>query len=203
MARLVRRLLPLALLLAPALVHAQAAAENVWARGTELGVVAGAATNAAATGPVLGGTAGWEVTRWFAVEGRGSWFWRGSGAEGFGADIGALVNVIPKQRATPFVTAAFGLYRASFDSPAAMVPAFYGRRMGSPGSPVRAGHYSFTDPALRLGGGIDLIVRRYFSLRPEVSVLLIRRGGAGTTLTTFGARLAYRFEDHPVTPNTR
>ncbi len=201
MARFARRLAPFVLLLAPALAHAQEPLENVWARSTALGAVIGGAADSVKTGPVLGGTAGWEVTRWIGLEGRGLWFGRGSGADGFGADISALVNVVPRQTITPFVVAGVGLYRASFDSSAAPMGSFYRRRMSGVAGPGSS--QTFTDPTLRLGGGVDLLARRNVAVRPEVSVLLIRRNGNTATLTTFGVQLAYRFEDHPVTPSSR
>jgi len=206
MTRLVRLLLvPVLLTLGPAPALAQASdGGNVWARGTEIGVVLAGAADATTTGPAIGGTAGWEVTRLLGIEGRGLWFGRGTGADGFGADLSALVNVVPRQRITPFVTAGFGLYRASFDSPAAPMSDFYRRRFGAmAGTGPIAGHHSFTDPAVRLGGGIDLLARRSLALRPEASVLLVRRSGRHGTIVTFGMRIAYRFEDHPVTPDSR
>jgi hypothetical protein len=178
---------------------ARAQTDHAWSRGTELGAVIDGAVDGAATGPALGGSAGWEVSPRLTFEGRGVWYWRGTGAEGFGADIGMLVNLAPKPRATPFLAAGFGLYAATFDSPDATMSDYYRNRYG-PGSPTTAGRRTFTDPALRMGGGVDLHFRRHLALRPEVSVLLIWNNGRATTLTTFGTVIAYRFEDHPVTP---
>ena len=59
---------------------------------------------------------------------RGAWFARGAGSDGVNADVGALVNVLPKGRTTPYVGLAFGLYRATIDS-GATVSTFYRTRM--------------------------------------------------------------------------
>ena len=103
--------------------RAQAVATgNEWAHSTELGVFAGGATGGGAAGATLGGTAAWQVSRFVAVEGRGVWFDRGTGASGFEADLSALVGFVPKQMVTPYVSAGFGLYRASFDSAGGAMP---------------------------------------------------------------------------------
>lgn len=173
------------------------AAPNLWARGTELGLLAGGAASSSTTGPMLAGTVNWSVNRWTAIEARGSWFDRGAGASGFGADVGALVNLIAKRSVTPFVGGGFGLYRASFASAASEMPSFYRGRM-TPSMVADA--MSFTDPAARVTGGVDVIVRRSISIRPEASVLLVAGDGRHETMVTFGVRVGYRFEEHPITP---
>jgi hypothetical protein len=173
--------------------QAQTAPPNHWARGTELAVFGGGAT----TGPMVAASVGWEVTRWVAIEGRGSWFDGGDAATGFGADLNALVNVVAKRPVTPFLGAGFGLYRASFEGAAPAMSDFYRTRVRSrrfDGSTV------FTDPAVRLTAGIDVIARRHWALRPEVSMLVVRAGGQGETLVTAGISVGYRFEDRPITP---
>ena len=196
-------ILPLAVVaLAAAAARAQeTAGGNEWAHSTELGASIGGATGGGQTGAILGGTAAWQVSRWVAVEGRGGWFDRGTGASGFAADLSALVGFVPKQRVTPYASAGFGLYRASFDSTNGPMSAFYRRRVAAGGAPLGAGA-TFTDPAFRFGAGVDLIARRNVSFRPEASVMLVRRDGNTETIGTFGLRIAYRFEAHPVTPAT-
>jgi len=177
-----------------AVAQAQTVPANQWAHGTELSVFVGGAT----TGPMVAGSVGWEVTRWIAIAGRGSWFDRGDDAKGFGADLSALVNLVAKRPVTPFLGAGFGLYRASFDGAAPAMTDFYRTRM-------RTGRFTgshvFTDPALRLTAGVDIIARRHWALRPEVSLLVVRAGGDGETLGAAGISVGYRFEDHPITPS--
>jgi hypothetical protein len=170
-----------------------------WSRATELAVVAGAASNETASGPAVAAVIGWELTRWTAVEGRGSWYLRGKDAHGFGADLGLIVNVLSRRPITPYVGAGFGLYHASFDSPASPMSAFYRQRVPAP-TPGGAVERSFTDPALRVTAGVDFLVGRRLSIRPEVSTLVVRRHGDGEGLAVFGLRMGYRFEEHPVTP---
>jgi len=137
-----------------------------------------------------------------AIEGAGSWFARGPGHHGTGADIGVLVNVVPKRQTTPYVGVAFGLHRTTIsqDLDPAAVPAFYASRMAS-NSTVADGPRTFTDPAWRLSAGVDCISHRNLSVRPEASVVLVRRGGATDTIVTVAIRLGFLFEDRPVTPN--
>ncbi len=171
---------------------------NEWARGTELGVVAGGGSTTDATGPLVAASAGWDVTRWLAIEGQAGWLSRGPAAEGFSADISSLINLRPKQSVTPFVGAGIGLYRATFDS-ASAVTDFYRKRLEAMG-PVGES-ISFTDPAARFTVGIDFIWHRHWSVRPEGSLIAIWGDGHGDKVITYGARIGYRFEDHPITPS--
>ena len=150
---------------------------------------------------MVGGTAGWGINQWITVEARGAWFARGENTSGIGADVGALVNLIRKRHTTPYIALAFGLYRETIDSDAADVSSFYRNRMhpGLGATSVR----TFTDPAWRIGTGLNIIRHRNISVRPEASVTLVHRNGATDTIATFGVRLGWIFEDHPVTPSVR
>lgn len=201
--RLGRLISPAALMvgLAAASLHAQTPTQsNVAARGTELGGSLAAAITSSDTAPAVAGAAGWRLTRWATVEARGAWFARGDNAQGVGADVGALVNVVARRPVTPYVGVAFGLYRQTVDVPDATVSNFYRKRMG--GSVV-PGSQTFTDPAWRFTAGVDVIRHRNISIRPEASVILVHGAGATDTITTVGVRLGYVFEDHPVTPAIR
>lgn len=169
---------------------------NPWARGTELGIAASTATSASDSGPMFATAAGWEVTQWVAVEGRGSWFIKNRDARAFAVDLNALVNLVAKRDVTPYVGGGVGFYRATFDSTAAASPGFYRNRLENRGL-ARA--VSFTDPSFHLTAGIDFIVRRYLTVRPEASAWIVRRGGAGVETYSLGVRVGYRFEDHPIT----
>lgn len=168
-----------------------------WVRSTELGVLGGGASTSDSTGPLIAASAGWELTRWLALEGRAGWLSRGPAAEGFTADISSLINIRPKQAVTPFVGAGFGLYHATFDS-ASAVTDFYKKRLDSAGPMGES--ITFTDPAARFTAGIDFIWHRHWSIRPEASLITVWGDGHGDKVITYGARLGYRFEDHPVTP---
>jgi Outer membrane protein beta-barrel domain len=183
-------------------LHAQVPVEPNAGRATELGGAVAAAVTSSETAPAVAGTVDWSLTRWIAIEARGSWFARGHAANGVGADVGALINLVAKRPVTPYVNLAFGLYRENIDMPAAEVSPFYRARMNEGQDGVGTGR-TFTDPAWRVGAGVDIISHRHISIRPEASVILVHRQGATDTITTVGIRLGYRFEDHPVTPSVR
>ena len=164
--------LVVALLAAPAGAQT-AAVSHQWSRGTELAVSAGAAFDDVHTGPMFAGIVGWSVTKRIAIEGRGAWCDRGAGTHGFEADLGASVRTLPGKRVAPYFGAGFGLYRASFDV---------------------AGANSVTDPAFRASGGVDLAAGVHVSIRPELSVVVVRRDGRTERLAMFGIRVGYRFE---------
>ncbi len=203
--RAVRRIAPLAfgaaialLMVAPAPVAAQNDQQPSGERGTELGGLIGVGTNETHTGLTLAGIAGWQVSGWAIVEARGAWLERGDGANGFEADVGALVKVVRKVTVAPYVGAGFGLYQAKFDGPDATMSDFYRQRIEE--GAVTSGTQTFVDPALRLSAGADFRVSRRVSLRPEASAIIVRRDGRGETIGWFGLRFSFRFEDHPVTP---
>ena len=200
------RLLAAAILvtgLTAGLAAAQTPAQlNVAGRGTDLGGSIAVATSSSDTGPMVAGSVGWRITRWITAEARGGWLASGPGVDGISADVGALVNVVARRRTTPYVGLAFGLYSATIDSGASHVPSFYGVRMQEGLSGVTSSQ-TFTDPAWRLTAGVDLVWHRSISIRPEASVILVPHNGATETITTFGVRLGFVFEDHPVTPQTR
>lgn len=165
-----------------------------WTRGTELAVMGGAATASSTTGAALGATAKWDVTRWVSLEGRGLWLDRGTDATAFAADISGLVNLVPMRSVTPFVGAGFGFYRASFDSATATMSDFYRERLTSP--VLGGGTNVFTDPALRVTGGVDLMGQgrqRHWTVRPEVSMLLVFANGHSETVLAGTVSVGYWF----------
>jgi hypothetical protein len=168
---------------------------------TELGVLVGAASSSQ-TGTMFGGTAGWELNRWTMIEARGAWLERGVGADGFAADVGALINVRAKRNITPYVGLGYGLYWAAFDSNVSQMSDFYRRRMPHRGDGP-SDRAAFLDPALRVTSGVDLIIKQHLSVRPEASGLVVWREGQAQTIALFGVRLGYRFDDNSVKPARR
>lgn len=177
------------------------AQSNFVGRGTELSGSLGVAATSSETAPTINGAVGWGMTRWVTVEARGGWFARGTSTQGIGADVGALLNLTRRRHTTPYVALAFGLYRETIDNDVANVSDFYRHRMQQKVGGIST--RTFTDPAWRIGAGVDMIRHRNLSIRPEASVTLVHRNGATDTITTFGLRLGWIFEDHPVTPLVR
>ena len=176
---------------------AQTAAPNTtgWTPGTTLNLFGGIGRDSSHTGAAAGAAFGWEFTPRFSFEGTGTWFDRGAGAEGFAADLSAIVNLRAPRRTVPFVKAGFGLYWASFDPTRSPMPDFYRDRLESPALFDR--HATFTDPAIVVGGGVSFWVSEHVSIRPEVDVKLVTRSDVHPVATAV-VRLAYHFEDHPV-----
>jgi hypothetical protein len=199
-------------LIAPAVLAAGVAAAPLAAqtrdevhaidRATELSGGIGAAASSTETAAILNGSVDWRLTRWVAVEARGSWLARGRGVTGLGADVGGRVNLVRRRAVTPYVGAAFGLYRARMNMGRATVSDFYRGRADTAAMLPTAGR-TFTDPAWRLSAGLDVVRHRNLSIRPEATMLIIHRAGATETIASIAIRLGYIFEDHPVTPSTR
>jgi hypothetical protein len=86
------------------------------------------------------------------------------------------------------------MYITTIDPASGSVPEFYRTRLDDP-----ARRETFTDPAFFTGGGWTFFVSRHISLQPAVEWMIVTRGGHGYALTSGTVRLAYHFEDHPVT----
>ena len=96
-------------------VAAQEPATSSGAPATVSGT-GGLTTGMHGTGPVLGAAVTYDLNDWFAVEGTGAYFNRGSGADAVSANASLLVNVFPASRKTvPYFAIGGGVYRASFD----------------------------------------------------------------------------------------
>ena len=159
----------LLVLMAAASAAAQPAIKGDWGHGTTLNVFAGAATDSSTTGELAGAAVGWEITPRLALEGTGAWFDRGAGADAFAATVKLQAALSARSRWVPFVSAGAGLYHASFDPNATTIPGFYHRRIEQ-GTLAASDDATFTDPALVLGGGVNLFVKRHVALRPTVAL---------------------------------
>jgi hypothetical protein len=175
-----------------------APAGNTWNHGTTLNVFGGAATVSGDRAAIAGGAFGWEIKPWFAIEGGGTWLDWGQAAHAFAPSIAAQASLLTARPLLPFLTGGVGLYHASFNRLDNAMPRFYRRRMmrmADMGSTV-----TFTDPSVVGGGGVNLFVSRHWTIRPEIVATAVLRNSHGFVVTTGAVRLAYHFEDHPVTP---
>lgn len=172
---------------------------NMWSHGTTLNVFGGAAATSGDKAAAAGGAFGWELTPRFALEGSGTWLDWGQSAHAYTAAMTAHVAVVTPRPFVPFLAGGVGLYHASFNRFDSVMPRFYHRRMAglafAPGQIV-----TFTDPSLAGGGGLNVYVSRHWAVRPEVLATLVLRSGRSFVVTTGAVRLAYHFEDHPITP---
>jgi hypothetical protein len=175
---------------------------NEWSHGTTLNVFAGAASASSETGPLIGGAVGWEVARWFALEGSGARLDRPDGAGAFAADLKALVCPQGAHAIVPFVEGGVGLYRASFDLSRGVLPDFYRGRITGNAS-IAGTTVTFTDPSFVLGAGVNLFVTRHIAIRPDIDVKIVRRHSQSYAVTAVAVHLAYHFEEHPLVPDVR
>jgi hypothetical protein len=191
------------LLVAAATASAQtplvAPSGNMWSHGTTLNVFGGAAATPGDQAAAAGGAFGWELTPRFALEGSGTWLDFGQSAHAFTAAMTAQVAVVTARPVVPFLAGGVGLYHASFNRFDGAMPRFYQRRMmGLALGPSQM--VSFTDPSLAGGGGVTVFLSRHWTIRPEVIATLVIRDSRSFVVTTGAVRLAYHFEEHPITP---
>ena len=167
--------------------------------GAAVTVFAGGASASNGTDPLVGGSIGWELTRYFALEGTGFWI-DSRQMNVYTAYAGGRVTLPLRSNLAPFVAAGFGVESASVDPNGPGIPSFYTRRMmmptgGGPGADQR-----FDDPVVSLGGGFDYFVSRHGAFRPDFRVLLAFAGGQTRPVTTFAVHVAYHFEEHTRRP---
>jgi len=54
----------------------------------------------------------------------------------------------------------------------------------------------FNDPSFIIAAGANVFATRNLSVRPDISVRLVRRGSRTHTVTFAGTYLTYHFEEH-------
>jgi len=169
---------------------------------TTLTAFAGASAGDSSVQPVLGAGAGWRVTPRVSVEGTGLWASARSGGSAFAAAVKSEVALTSSQRASPFVQAGIGLYRARFDDVDRPIPSFYRRRLAESSSTAGA-QVTFTDPTVVFGGGVNIRLNRRLTTRPDIESQVAVRSSHTYVMTTVRIHLVYYFENHPVTPSHR
>lgn len=173
----------------------QAAPPDDWGHGTTVSASVGVAADGSATGAAAGGAVAWELTPRVLVEGSGVWLDRREGSHAFNAALKVRAG-LTRGGVSPFVEGGVGLYRVTSRTSAPM-PGFYQRRLASQGAGLT--RQVFTDPVFQVGAGVNVFASRHLSLQPAVEALVVTRDAHAYTLTVFSLRLAYHFEDHPVT----
>jgi hypothetical protein len=194
-----RRLFPLfiALLLVPWVVTAQPApAAGEWSRSSSINIFGGLATDGSRNGINAGAAVGWDVTPRVSMEATASWLDRGARAEAFAADLSLIFDLASPRRAVPFVKAGGGVYRMWLDTVESPIPDFYAERIVP--RPVGTSA-AFTDGMVVVAGGLNAWITTRLALRPELEAKFIVGDGKTYTVTTVGLRLAFYFEEHPVT----
>ena len=186
----------LASALSAASATAQSTSHNPFQFGTTLSGFGGATVDSESTAPAAGLELGWEITHHLAVEGATLWSFPGNGEQDFGVMIGPRFNLAHHRRHIPFVTAAVGMYRASFDNLTAELPPFYDSRVSPANRTGKSG--TFDDFLASIGGGGELFLQEHWAIRPEVRLLSVINGSDVRWITSFGAHVVYHFERHPL-----
>jgi hypothetical protein len=169
-------------------------------RCSSLAVYGGVSTAESDAGGLVGGTAGFQITPRFALEGEAFWLDRPGSESGFSGALNARWTLVRKWRAMPFVKAGAGLYHASFAVDDDTVPPFYRDRIATAEVGTQR---SFTDPAVIAGGGVDIHLSRRVSLRPQGDAMWVFDHGTSRIMPAFTLHLAFHFDEHPITSSRR
>ena len=188
-----------ALMSVGALVSAQESTVNTWSRGTTLNIFAGASSEPQKGAFTAGGAIGWQLSPAMAIEGTGAWIDNQSAPTWFTAAMKFQARLAVAGGTNPYVEGGIGLCRSSFDAGDMNVPEFYRKRIvENPAASMMT--HTFTDPTFAFGGGLNIIATRHFAIRPAVEFTTVFRNGDTLTMMAGVVRVAYHFENHPVTP---
>jgi hypothetical protein len=165
---------------------------------SSLDLYGGVSSAESTTGGLAGGGAGWQIVPWFGIEGEAFWVDRPGSENGFSAAVHARWNLARGWRVRPFAKTGAGFYRASFDKGDDTIPAFYRDRLES-GVVGIGTNRAFTDPAVIAGGGVDILLSRRVSLRPQADALVAFDHGKRRVMPAFTVHLAFHFDEHPIT----
>ena len=168
--------------------------DNPFRFGTTLSGFAGGVADPESAGAAAGLELGWEITRRFAIEGTTLWSLPANGQHDFSVMLGPKFNLTRKGLGVPFITAAAGMYRATFDSLAGPLPPFYDNRLtASERLDVRG---TFDDFVASFGGGAEFFVHDHWGVRPDVRLMMVFGNSEVRWVTAFGGHVSYHFERH-------
>jgi hypothetical protein len=167
-------------------------------RCSSLDVFGGVSMAESGAGALAGGAAGWQFTPRFGLEGDAFWLDRPGSETGFGGALHARWNLVTGWRTTPYLKAGAGLYHASIESTDDAAPAFYRDRLEQGSTDVNMTR-SFTDPAVIAGAGVDILLSRRLSLRPQAAAMFVFDHGQSRVMPALTLHLAFHFEEHPIT----
>jgi hypothetical protein len=153
------------------------------------------------SGVAVGAAVAWNFTPRWAIEIGGQWLDRPAGEEAWAVLATTQFRLLPEGRYVPYVRAGLAAYTTTLDSAMPAVPGFYARRMQRLQSQSWfRNRHTFTDPAIVLGGGLDLQITGNLYLRPTVDVLAVIRSGDSLVTPIAGLQVAYHFATGRVTP---
>ena len=183
---------------------AQDLPRNDWHQGSALSLFGGIATPDGGSGPAVGGTITWEATPRLGLDAGAVWLRGGPHDDAIAGTVGARYALTGSRPWRPYLSAGAGVYRATFDDDDTRgMPGFYHSRMMQAPSPAFGPRRTFSDFAMRVGGGAEFFASRHISIRPEAQFVIAIRRPDTHVVPIFGVHLVYHFESHPITPARR
>ena len=154
-------------------------------------------------GLALGAAVAWGFAPRWEIEIGGQWLDRPSGQEALAFGATTQFRLRGSGRAVPYVRAGMAAYTVTLDATTPDVPGFYRARMIAARQSLFRARHSFTDPAIVLGGGVDLQLSRNVHLRPAVEVMTVLHDRRTLVASVMSLQLAYHFENPRITPARR
>jgi hypothetical protein len=196
---LVRALALAALLAIPQGAAAQSLSSTSLNECWGIGIASGVSSVSSGSAATFGAAVRWDVSPRVGIEAGSSWINLSGRDDAVAVAIAAEINLTRRRAVMPFVRGGVGAYVMTVGA-AADAPEFYARRLR--GMTARS-QYTFTDPSLVVGSGVNLRVSRQIDLRPMVDLVTVVRDGRTHRVTTATVQLAYRFETARITPVRR
>jgi hypothetical protein len=135
----------------------------------------------------------WDITPRWIVEIGGQWLAQPGIEQAWVVSATSEVRLRPGARAVPYVRAGLAAFTTTLDSSVANVPAFYSVRMEEARQSLFRPRHTFVDPAIVVGGGLDLQIADNVHLRPAVEVLTAIDGGRTLVAPLATLQVSYRF----------
>jgi hypothetical protein len=168
---------------------------------TSLSLFGGVATPESASGALLGGTVGWQITPRVGLEGFAMWLDLPHSETGFSAAFSTHVDFRNGATVVPYLAGGMGIYHAAVDMNDHAAPTFYTDRFMMNDDPGM--RRTFTDLALLAGGGVAFFLSPQLALRPQADVMFVVADDDTRVVPVFTLHLVYHFRDHPITPSRK
>jgi hypothetical protein len=169
-------------------------------RGWVLAGSAGVASAAGDNGASLGAAVAWNLAPRWGLELGGQWLARPTGQEAWAVAATTQFRVLQRGRAIPYVHAGLAAFTMTLDSRTRPAPDFYRARVHASGQNLFRTRHTFTDPAIVLGGGVDVAVGRNVHVRPSMEALMVVRDRRTFVVPVAAVQVSYHFESGRITP---
>lgn len=163
----------------------------------------GLATVSEDRGVSVGAGVAWDFTPRWGLEIGGQWLDRPAAEQAWIVSATSQLRLRSDGRWVPYLRAGVAAFTTVLDSDAAEVPEFYRVRIQAARQSLFRPRHTFVDPAIVVGGGLDVRISRRVHVRPAVELVTAMDGGRTLVAPLASVQVAYHFETPRITPVRR